>query len=98
MHTGEPVFCTLQVPDFSCLVPAGVKESILALISSIAARVSSSGLVLEVLGGVCTRFSAEQLSQSTKTVTQGDVMACFQAALLGSADVSSITYLCSEEG
>ena len=74
---------------------AGTKDSILALISGIAKRAGSSALVLEVLGGVCGHFSAEKLAQGTKTVTQGDVMACFQAALLGSADVSSLLQQCS---
>ena len=74
---------------------AGTKENILALISGIAGRAGSSALVLEVLGGVCGHFSAEKLAQGTKTVTQGDVMACFRAALLGSADVSSLLQQCS---
>ena len=85
----------LHEADPGCPAPAGIKESILALVAGIAGRVGSSALVLEVLGGVCAHFSAERLSQGTKTFTQGDVIACFQAALLGSADVCSLLPQCS---
>ena len=53
----------------------------MALISRLAARVGSSGFVLEVLGGVCTRPA-----QGDKPCS--NAMACFQAALQGSSTVT----------
>ena len=65
----------------------GAREQSLALISGLAAQVGSSGLVLEVLGGVCTRFA-----QGARP--HDNAVACFHAALQGSTKVAH-TLTCS---
>ena len=58
----------------------GAREQSLALIRGLAAQIGSSGLVLEVLGGVCARFAQEDGPRT-------NAMACFAAALQGSSKV-----------
>ncbi len=73
---------TLQCyPLSSALRAGGTTEQSLELVRSLAAMAGSSGLILEVLGGVCTRWAhgAEAL--------QGNAIACFQAALQGVSKV-----------
>ena len=59
----------------------GTREQSLALINGVAAQVGSSGLLLEVLGGVCTRFAQGGGRRD-------NAVACFQAALQGSSKVA----------
>ena len=68
-------------PLSSRLCAAGAREQILELVRSLAAMVGSSGLILEVLGGVCTRFV------HVADAPRGNAIACFQAALQGASKV-----------
>ena len=86
--------CVQCCPLSSGLCAAGAREQSLELVRALAAMVGSSGLILEVLGGVCTRFV------HGADASRGNAIACFQAALQGASKVwqTDITVACLAAG